>query len=120
MQIPTEQTHFSFKNSTGMFPREILEELLVALPEITIRAALEAGDIHPRNEWRVREWLAEQQRELDAVEQAANEAHRQRELGAAERAAVAAEKSARWAGFAVAISVAALFVAAWPYLPFNK
>lgn len=39
-----------------------------------------------------------------------------RQADAAERAALAAEKSARWAGWAIAVSLAALALAAWPFI----
>jgi hypothetical protein len=40
----------------------------------------------------------------------------ERATAAAERAADAADRSARWAGWAIAVSMAALLVAGWPFI----
>lgn len=53
------------------------------------------------------------------VQMADAKAHRVSDLGKAdreERAVAAAERSAKWAGWAIAVALAALLLSAWPYI----
>jgi len=83
-----------------------------AMGEAQVRAALENNTLGVRRPYAKR-WLAH----LDAERQGVDEDLAERAVIAAEVSAAAAEKSARWAGLAVFIALAALVVAAWPYLP---
>lgn len=66
------------------------------------------------------EWLKRHDKQLQLALQAQaaeiDRALKEREVQAAETAAEAAKRSARWAGWAVFISVTALALAAWPYI----
>jgi len=79
-------------------------------PENFFRTGLAQGSWgDSRSQELVREWL----RRLDAYREATAQ---QASLNAAARSAAASERSARWAGWAIAISLAALLVAALPFI----
>lgn len=64
----------------------------------------------------LRRWIARREHDEATKRTSIEDARLAAELAVAERSAKAAERSARWAGFAIAISLAALIVAAWPFV----
>lgn len=64
----------------------------------------------------VQKWLDHEEARRAAEAENTPEGLARRNTEATERAAVAAEKSARYAAIAIGISIAALAVAAWPYM----
>lgn len=74
-----------------------------------LRHRLERGDFAGKNKASVEAFL----------KTADSKAHRVSDQGKAdreERAIAAAERSARWAGWAIVVALAALAVSAWPYI----
>ncbi|MDM0007899.1 hypothetical protein QTI51_24590 [Variovorax sp. J22G73] len=78
-------------------------------PVDELRHRLERGDFAGKNKASVEAFL----------KVADSKAHRVSDQGKAdreERAIAAAERSARWAGWAIAVALAAFAVSAWPYV----
>ncbi|KRB73483.1 hypothetical protein ASE07_06420 [Noviherbaspirillum sp. Root189] len=112
--------NISLGNSAGVYSKDAFQRILDRQPPARVRAALETKQIPSKNEAQAREWLAEKDAQRRQADDEREVELREREISAAERATEAAERSARWAAFAATISVAALLISAWPYLPFNK
>lgn len=74
-----------------------------------LRAKVQSGEMAGENARWAKAWLV-QYDELAAPAQA------ERELQLLERSAIAAESQAKWSRAAVAISIAALVIAGWPYI----
>lgn len=86
----------------------------------SVKAALESGELHPENVAQARVWIANKEHEQALTKEAQDKAVKAHEISIAERAASAAERSARWAQYALVISVVALLLAALPYIPLFK
>ena len=83
----------------------------VEMGEGRVRAALDNNVLATERPYAKR-WL----HILEESRQAATRLTESRFLKAAEDSATAATRSARWAGFAVIVSIAALLVASWPFI----
>lgn len=88
-----------------------------------LRHRLSRGDFVGKNKKSVESFLAEQETKGYRVSDQAKADREERAVAAAERSADASERSAdasrrssKWAGWAIFVSIAALLVAAWPYV----
>lgn len=70
-------------SSIPILSEAALDKLLERQSEAKVRAALEAGEIDPANEVRVRQWLVAKHEEREAMKSSADADHRARELSAA-------------------------------------
>lgn len=92
-----------------------------------VQALIDTGTLSPTGQEYAREWMGDHRAKLQEADRAEELALYRRSVKAAEDSAEAsrdatrsARASARAAWAAVGISVAALFVAAWPHMPWSK
>jgi hypothetical protein len=112
-RVVHETTGFapSMGNATGIFSRDAFSTILERQPVERVRAALDSGEIHPKNVAQAREWLAQKEADSAMERMEKEDRWREREIVAAEAAAEAAKVSADEARRNSRIAMAAAFIA---------
>jgi hypothetical protein len=81
-----------------------------------LRHRLARGDFRARNRASVESFLAQLDARTHRVSDEGRADREERMASAAEVSAAAAVNSAKWAGWSIAVAVAALLLAGWPYM----
>lgn len=85
-----------------------------------LRKLVASGHVDGRSERLANAWLEQEVRREQSITQTRSDAFAARQTRAAEISAAAAKQSARFAGLALFVAIAALLVAAWQYMPWSN